>query len=148
LIWLRYPLKTGGGISDILTPDINWFQIVKWADPLSFRHFRDNYAVDRRYVYLYQRLDEFDVRTFRSMGNHFYCDKNNIRYGDGLIKKQLEPQGPVESFDPDTFQSVRAGIVKDRSGTFRRSGFSMGQSEFNKYWQYDMNIDVYVRIES
>ena len=92
------------------------------ADVKTFVVLEDGYAKDRNYVYNGQRLDKVDVRSFESIGNGFYRDKNNVRWGGVLQLKRLNPSAKAQSFDPYSFEILPCGFARDKTGVYAHGG--------------------------
>jgi hypothetical protein len=145
LIWHKYPLRSGGFFD--LTPKISWFEMIRWADPFSFRFLKDQLAVDKNFVYAGQRLDHVDRKTLRFLEDGFWADKNHVRLGIAPIKKRKSHGAPLEYFDPESFQYIGANFVKDKSGVYYMTPDEHSNPENNKYQRYGFSVDVFRRAE-
>jgi hypothetical protein len=128
-------------------PPAHSFKEVIGADPATFVVLADGYAKDRNYVYQGQRLDNMDVKSFESIGNGFYRDKNNVRWG-GVMQLKLEsPESKPRSFDVYSFEVLPCGFARDKTGVYAGGASGYQLSERNKFHKYDTRIDVMERID-
>lgn len=146
LIYHKYDWS---GNSPVWSPRIPMLEIVWWADPFTFRHFKAGYATDGRYVYTGQRLDNSDSKTFRAISSPYHTDKNFDRYyvdssaarwGEVRQVKFARLGQPAENFDAETFAPLGAGFLRDKSGVYYYLNIG-GGSEKNYYQRNQRRVD-------
>lgn len=152
VIYHRYDFPILEG-SWIFSTDIPMLEIVRGADPFTFKHIEADYAKDKRYVYTGQRLDNSDPQTFRgidapfkSEGNkeRYYVDKNSVRWGEVLQMKVISKGKPAENFDTETFEPLGGHFIRDKTGVYFSGGTSGNISEKNRYDRYESRIFILV----
>ncbi|MDO8537056.1 MAG: DKNYY domain-containing protein, partial [bacterium] len=132
--------RTGGGFG-FLDPSYYVFDKVRGADSKTFTAIGGGYAKDKNGVYCRAKLMRADIDTFMPIeryGRYFFKDRENI-WIPGCSSVLKKDQLGSQSFDVNTFEVLRCGLLRDKTGYYQYS--PLHYAEFEKIELSNPNID-------
>jgi len=122
-----YIRKSEGGWC-VVCPTTYYFEKIEGADPSSIKILDEYYLQDKNSIfcsnYITSRKLNISPDRFKLIGNGFYEDGVNIwKSLCAKIKKAETSNSPSENFDIDSFQLLKCGIAKDKTGIFYYPGY-------------------------
>lgn len=118
-----YIRKSKGGGLCVICPPSYYFEKIEGADPFTFKLLDSNYSQDKNSIFCsnYSTSKKLNIPPdqFKSIKNGFYEDGINIwKPFCSKIKKEMTSDSPTENFDLSSFEVLKCGIVKDKTGVY------------------------------